>query len=58
MMCVIYTTEPAVSQLMEDIESLSKEKELLQSEKNNAEKKLEISLSMIENQKVKSMIIY
>lgn len=48
----VAATEPHVSQLMEDLEHISKEKEKLGIEKEIAEKKCNVAISLAEKQKV------
>jgi hypothetical protein len=45
-------TEPHLSQLMEDLESISREKELLTAEREKAEKKFALATTVAEKQKV------
>ena len=47
-----YVLEPHLSQLMEDLEAISKEKEALNAENENAEKKFALATSVAEKQKV------
>lgn len=44
--------EPHLSQLMEDLESISREKELLNAEREKAEKKFALATTVAEKQKV------
>jgi hypothetical protein len=48
----VAATEPHVSQLMEDLEIISKEKEKLGKEKEIAERKCNVAISIAEKQKV------
>jgi hypothetical protein len=48
----VAATEPHVSQLMEDLETISREKEKLGAEKEIAERKCSVAISLAEKQKV------
>jgi hypothetical protein len=48
----VAATEPHVSQLMEDLETISREKEKLSIEKEIAERKCAVAISLAEKQKV------
>jgi hypothetical protein len=51
----VAATEPHVSQLMEDLEIISREKEKLGKEKEIAERKCNVAISIAEKQKVHSI---